>query len=110
MSAALEFTRARFGGNTAIRERSVAVDAAQVVVLPNDPDRLAWNITNTANTNITLSFLSPISEGDGMLLLGNGATADSDVDVEGMTTTAELLAISDVAGGRLRVVETVRVP
>lgn len=108
MGAALEFAERTFGGNLTEREDTVAVGVAQVNAVVGDPDRVGLVITNIGTTNITLSYNSPVTLGQGMLLLGNGSVFDSRVAFDGSVVALPIFAIGNVAGGSIRVVEIIR--
>lgn len=106
--AAREFSRERFGGSLRIVESFVDIDTATVIAVRQDPDRVALLVTNVATTALTFSFRSPVTIGDGILLLGNGDTLTLNVERDGDTTAWRVFAIGNAAGGRIHVIETVR--
>jgi hypothetical protein len=107
MGAAREFTEKRFGEIVQVRQRVVALAAAQVEILPNDPDRLQYLITTISPIDVTYSYRSPIVLGTGLLALGRGSTIRSTVEDDGDVTGWALFAISNNPGN-LFVVEISR--
>jgi hypothetical protein len=105
IGAAAQFVAKEFGGNFRVRQTTVPVDTASVVVAPNDPDRVWLSIINTGTTSITLSFRPTAIAGQGILLLDNGSVYSVQVRDDAILPAWALSAIGDLAGGTLEVFE-----
>lgn len=108
MSAARNFTARRFGALTSTRTRSVGVGAAPVEIRPNNPNCLQFAVTNSGTSRITISYDGQVVDNDGFILGGNGAALTSRVDLDGDVVGYALFAVSNVAGGRVTVLEVVQ--
>lgn len=105
--AAVRFSESEYGGQFTELETVVPVGTAKVVALQDNYNRISYIITNTGTTNITLRRDAGIVSGVGVLLLGNGATIDSNAMEDGSSVGRGWYAISDLAGGSLFIEETV---
>lgn len=106
--AASRAAQRELGGIFVPRESVLAVDLATVPVVGYNADRIGLVVMNIGTTNITLRTTSPITLGQGILLLGNGAQMTlnwhDDVDI----VAQPWYAIGDIAAGSLFVFEMVR--
>lgn len=108
IGAAAQFVAKELGGDFRLRQTTVSVDAASVVVAPNDPDRVWLAIINTGATTITLSFRPTAVPGVGLLLLDNGSIFAVNVRDDMIMTAWQYAGIGDGAGGSLEVFEITR--
>lgn len=83
------FTRAR--QNPLITELTDSVRT----ILPNNPNRLAWNICNLSDTTCYLAWDRNISEEHGILLSPNGGVASMIMDEDFEGVCWEVFGLSD---------------
>jgi hypothetical protein len=105
MSAARDFTQARFGALTTTKTTFVDVSTFPILVRTNNPNCLLVIITNSGSTRVTLSYLPDVVDNDGLILGGNGAAFLSRVRDDGDAVGYALYAVSNAIGGRVTVVE-----
>jgi hypothetical protein len=73
-----------------------------------NPNRISLLVTNNGATNITLTNDPGIVTGEGVLLLGNGATMGLKLIDDGDSVASQWYAIGDAAGGLLSVWESLQ--
>lgn len=104
--AAARYVDSVYGGTFKPTQNQVAVSLQAVAVRQANPNCVSLTITNTGVTNITLSNIPGTVSGQGILLLGNGATMTLNCAEDAESPTFPWYAISDVAGGSVNVWES----
>lgn len=106
-SAARRFTAKRFGAYTRPETTQAPVGVTPVLIKRGNPNDLLVNISNSGTTNISLSYRPNVAFGEDFLLIGNGASFVSRVDLDGDLVTYPIYAVSSAAGGSVSIIETV---
>lgn len=104
--AAARYVNRVFGGIFKPVQNQVNVGVAPVLVRNTNPNAVVLVITNTGTTNITLTSAPGTVSGQGILLLGNGASMELNVEQDGELVTFPWYAVSDLAGGSVNVFES----
>lgn len=110
VGAASRYARREYGADFRTRSAQVAVGVAAVPLLPYDPNRISYVLTNNGTTTITLSRDPGVVSGQGPLLLGNGATLSSNAMEDGNAVAFGWYAISDLVGGSVNTEEVIESP
>lgn len=108
IGAAAQFVAQQYGGGFVVRSGTVAVGVAPVVIVPNDPDRVAVIVINIGTTQVTLAFRGDLTAGQGIVLLDNGSAYSVNVRDDAILPAWEHNGISNLAGGSIFVVEIIR--
>lgn len=106
-AAAYQFSKRRFGGPTAPRQRAVTVNTTLGELLPENPLRVAWLAINRSVNNGALGFDNETTFANGFLLGAGGGFASMDVETDGEAVAYRVVAINDAAAGTWRVIEIV---
>lgn len=72
-----------------------ALTTGVLMLLPNNPNRLAWVVCNLSDTNCYIAWDRDISAQHGILLTANGGVATMTMDEDFEATTWELFGLSD---------------
>jgi hypothetical protein len=107
--AAAEFVAKEFGGRFTVSQRVVTVDATDVEVAPNDPDRVQLVLLNLGSTSITVSFKPAAVLNQGILLLDNASLYSVNVRDDAILPALMHRAIGSAVGGSLLVLEIIKV-
>lgn len=95
-------------GRFTTRERTVSVGAVPLVILKNNPERIAFIMVNTGTQRITFSLKQDVVAGTGMVLPQAGDTVSANYIEDAIYTTHEISAVADAAGGELFITEFMR--
>ena len=74
--------------------RTTLTDSVEML-LPNNPNRLAWSVCNLSDTNCYIAWDRAISTEHGILLTANGGVATMTVEEDFEATTWEVFGLSD---------------
>lgn len=107
--AAAEFVAKEFGGRFTVNQRVLTVDAGNVVVAPNDPDRVQLVLLNLGSTSITVSLDKTAVLGQGILLLDNASLYSVNVRDDAILPALQHSAIGSAPAGSLLVLEIIKV-
>jgi len=98
----------RYAGKTYVQETPATVDTTRVVLLSNNPNRLAWDIINTSLVEIRVSSNPGLTTATGFLLAPSGGEMGMTFLEDGEGVGYEIYAIGLVAGGTVWVREVIR--
>ncbi len=97
-----------FKGKTFAKEKTVSVDAARVVLLENDPNRLAWSAINESAVDVRVSNDPTLTGSTGWLLNASGGVVSMVYYDDGEVTGYQVFAFGAAAGASVRVREVLR--
>lgn len=100
-----EFSFREFGGPTYRTERLVTVTANPTQVLPNDPNRIMWWLTNYGGAELTVRWSPEIAAGVGILVGAGGGFLQQDIRADGNAVGDELWGIVAAGTSGVYVVE-----
>jgi len=103
-----EIIRERFKGPTKPIPRDVTVQTTVTDIMPNNPDRFAWQIVNLSANRGFLGFDRQVSATHGTPIEASGGFVSASWEEDGETTTYAVFGINEVAAGAWYVVEQVR--
>jgi hypothetical protein len=103
--AAARISDTKFGTTTRIRDRAVSVGTALAELIPQNPDRVAWQAINRSVNNGALGFDREVTFANGVLLGAGGGFAAMSAEEDGEAVTQAVFAINDTAAGTWRVIE-----
>lgn len=104
-----QMSMGRFGGHTYANERVVSVSTTRSSVLPNNPNRVYWQMINEGNNNVRISIDPAISDLTGWLLPAAGGVLFSSWEEDGESVGYEVFAISVLNNNNIRIRETLRI-
>ena len=103
-----ELSKARYSGNTIVQERAASVGTARVEILPNNPNRLSWDIINTSLIDIRVSSNPNLTMTTGFLLAPSGGVMGMDFQEDGDGAGYGIYAIASAAGASIWIREVTR--
>lgn len=83
----------------------VTVGTALGEIIPNNPDRVAWQAVNRSVNNGAIGFDRETTFANGILLGAAGGLASMTVEEDGEAVTQAIFGINDAAAGSWRVTE-----
>lgn len=101
-----KFIEAQLGIKTNRQEYYVTVGTSPDTILPNNPNRISWFISNLQGQTVYVSDQPNVSTTTGAFL-GVGAALSSGWHQDGLSVTNPVYGISSATGTKLYVLETV---
>lgn len=98
----------RYAGKTYMQERAAAVGTSRIVLLSNNPNRLAWDIINTSLIEIRISSSPDLSTTTGFLLAPQGGEMGMTFQEDGEGVGYEVYALGLAAAGSIWIREVIR--
>lgn len=96
-----------FGHISRVQQRQVIAGTALTVLVPANPNRIGFILSNNSATDIRIGFKPSVSSTEGLLLAANGGTYKSKIMDDGEMVIHEMYAIASVDGLLCTLVESV---
>jgi hypothetical protein len=106
-SRAYEVASRVLGVRTTLRVRSFVLGTGVVEVLPENPRRLGWTVSNRGGYYIELSHDRALLPGGGLLLTGEGGSASMVVTEDGETVGYAVYGVAVGSPSTIYVMEVV---
>ena len=100
-----EFTFQRFGRQTYLRTSRPTLGATVVEILPNNPDRLFWEITNRSANTLSIGWDAEITAGIGVLIAPTGGAYSAAIEEDGDVVAWGVYGVASGANSQLYVIE-----
>lgn len=108
MSPLEAVTSDRFKGKTYPNEFTMTIDVTLTPILPNNPNRLFWIITNEGANDCRVSIDPAISATSGWILAAAGGLISMFWEEDGEGVGYAVYGICVAAGAKIRVREVIR--
>lgn len=95
----------RFGAPIRMVERNVALGVAPVVILPNNPRRVHWQIINLSGLLVYVSWAIQTVAGDAIPIVAAGGLASMAVEEDGEAVGYALYGQSPGGAANLHILE-----
>lgn len=104
-----DLIRKRFGMVTRAQQNPLIVEAmiARLKILPNNPNRLAWIITNLSGNNVFIALDMGVGADHGILLTPNGGSATMIYEEDFEATCWEVFVVAAADNSDVFALETV---
>ncbi len=98
----------RLKGKTYPREFTLLIDTSRTDILPNNPNRLAWQMINEGADDVRVSTDPTVSQVSGWLLVKSGGVISMIYYDDGEAVGYAVYGVTTVANNRIRVREILR--
>lgn len=106
--AADEFAFTKFKGAVTLRTTTPQVGISPTEIIPNNPDRVSYVISNVSTNEIHVGWNQQISTGLGILVPSNGGWIQGEVERDGGVIGWAVYGVSGAANTQLYVIEIIR--
>jgi hypothetical protein len=106
-SRAYEVGARLLGVRTTLRTRSFVLGTSVVEVLPENPRRLGWMVSNRGEFYVELSHDRSLLPGGGLLLTGEGGSASMTVVEDGEVTGYAVYGVAVGSPSTIHIIEVV---
>ena len=97
-SPARAFATRWFGRTTTLVESRPTVGVAAAVLVPRNPNRLSFTLSNRSSSQLDLGTDATVQPGTGLPLGGNGGTLIMNVDEDGEAVSQAFYGVGPSAG------------
>ena len=106
--AADEFAFEKFKGAVTLRRSTPQIGLIPTQIIPNNPDRVSFVISNVSGIDIRIGWDQQITTGLGILVPASGGWIQGEVDRDGGVIGWAVFGVSTVAATQLYVIEIIR--
>ena len=106
--AAEEFAFEKFKGAVALRTTTPQIGTSPTQIIPNNPDRVSFVISNVSSSEIHVGWNQQITTTFGILVPPNGGWIQGEVERDGGVIGWAVFGVSTLAATQLYVIEIIR--